>query len=48
MQQELEYFMDTELAPLKNIDGSYKNKVRACFEDLVMSVLVLNEQNMLL
>ena len=29
--------MDTELAPLKNIDGSYKNKVRACFQDLVMS-----------
>ena len=28
MQQELEYFMDNELAPLKNIDGSYKNKVR--------------------
>ena len=37
MQQELEYFMGDELAPLKNIDGSYKNKVRACFQDLVMS-----------
>ena len=29
--------MDNELAPLKNIDGSYKNKVRACFQGLVMS-----------
>ena len=37
MQQELEYFMGNELAPLKNIDGSYKNKVRACFQHLVMS-----------
>ena len=36
MQQELEYFIDNELAPLKNIDGSYKNKVRACFQDLVI------------
>ena len=37
MQQELEYFMANELAPLKNIDGSYTNIVRACFQDLVMS-----------
>ena len=37
MQQELESFMDNEIAPLKNIDGSYKNKVRACFQDLLMS-----------
>ena len=37
MQQEFESFMSNELAPLKNIDGSYKSKVRACFQDLVMS-----------
>ena len=42
MQQEMEYFMDNELATLKNIDGSYKNKVRAC-----CPVLVLNKQKML-
>ena len=35
MQQELESFMDNEIAPLKNIDGSYKNKVRASFQDLM-------------
>ena len=37
MQQEFESFMSNELAPLKNIDGSYISKVRACFQDLVMS-----------
>ena len=37
MQQEFESFMSNELAPLKNTDGSYKSKVRACFQDLVMS-----------
>ena len=37
MPQELEYFRDNELAPLKNNDGAYKNTVRACFQDFVMS-----------
>ena len=47
MQQELDYFMDNELAPLKNIDGSYTNKVRACLQDLVMPGVGIKQTKML-
>ena len=43
MEEELQSFIENELPPLKNIDGSYKNNVRACFQDLVLSGVGIKE-----
>ena len=43
MEFELNSFMENEPLLLKNTDGSYKNKVRACFQDLVLSGVGINQ-----
>ncbi|MCH2377670.1 MAG: hypothetical protein MK231_04815, partial [Pelagibacterales bacterium] len=43
MEEELQSFIENELPPLKNLDGSYKNNVRACFQDLVLSGVGIKE-----
>ena len=43
LQFELNKFMENEPMVLKNQDGSYKNKIRACYQDLVLSGVGINQ-----
>ena len=49
LQFELNNFMESEPLVLKNQDGSYKNKIRACYQDLVLSgVGIKQTQNVII
>ena len=43
IEDNLESILEHELPELKNVDGSYKNNVRACFQDLVLSGVGIKE-----
>ena len=43
IEDHLESLLEHELPQLKNVDGSYKNNVRACFQDLVLSGVGIKE-----
>ena len=43
IEDHLESMLHNELSELKNADGSYKNNIRAMFQDLVLSGVGIKE-----